>query len=203
LFDAKFEKAGAIKLLTRDEVKERNPGLRDAQIDELMSKQGESGMTDELFGDGGDETPKTLGTTITDLKGEKAYKKFGNEVAEYIIANGQSQNHIPKFFSELFNSLSDKVTVKKMRNIVTDFDDKLKKKLQEEDAKKREEQKLEKKPKANKKAKLAGVTKAHDTNKVLMDDMFAGDDGEDDGEGDYGDEGDGYDAYARDDIDFM
>jgi hypothetical protein len=203
LFNEKFEKAGAVKPLSREEIIKENPNLSEAQIDELVSRQSETGITDNLFDNDGEETPKSLGVTVENLKGEKAYKEFGKKVAEYMIEKGQSHNHIPKFFGELFHALSDKITVTKMRNIVNDFDSRLKLKLEEEEKKKREDMKLEKKAKTNKKTKLAGVTKALDTEKMLMSDMFV-ENAQGEGEyDDYGDEGDGYVDYGRDDLDFM
>lgn len=205
MFNDRFEKAGAVKLLSREEIKKKNPGLTEAQIDELMSRQAEENMGDNLFGDDTDQTPKAgLGSSITELKGEKAYKEFGREIAKHIAENGQSNNHIPKFFSELFNGLADKITIVKMRNIVSDFDNKLQKRKEEEDRKEREAKKLEKKPKNKKKATLGGVTKALDTNKLMLDDVFE-DEQNPEGEDydDYGDEGDQYVDYGKDQYDFM
>lgn len=208
MFNDRFEKAGAVKILSREEVIKKNPGLTDAQIDELMSRQAEENMGDDLFGDETDRTDQTpkagLGTSITELKGEKAYKEFGREIAKHIAENGQSNNHIPKFFSELFNGLADKITIVKMRNIVSDFDHKLQKRKDEEDQKEREAKKLEKKTKSKKKATLGGVTKALDTNKLILDDVFEEDqDAEGEDYGDYGDEGAQYVNYGKDEYDFM
>lgn len=210
LFEQRFQNAGAVTTLTREQVKQKHPNLTDAQIDELISRESDASLGDNLFGDDA-QTPKNtkegLASSIKELKGEKNYKLLGKEVAEYICANGQSNNFIPKFFSELFNGLADKITVTKMRSIVSDFDDKLKKKKEEEDIKEREAKKLEKKPKSSKKPKLAGVTKALDTNKLMVDDVFGGKQyGDDDGEGeydDYGDEGDGFVDGGRVEYDFM
>jgi hypothetical protein len=210
IYNDRFSKAGAIKNLTREEIAKQNPDFSQEKISEMLSKQADEKIGDNLFEDDTVEESKKVGglaTKISELKGEKNYKAFGKEVAEYIISNGQSQNHIPKFFSELFHALSDKITVVKMRNIVTDFDARLKKRKDDEDRKVAEEKKLNtdpKKSKGKKKAKLGGVTKALDTNKMMMEDMFG--DNNDDGEGeydDYGDEGDGYVDYGRDDIDFI
>ena len=110
----------------------------------------------------------------------------------------------PGFFSELFNGLSDKITPKKLMTIINDFENKLKKRKEEEERKKAEENKAEKKQKGKKKANIGGVGKAMDHAQNLIDDVFDAE--EDYGEGDYydyGDEGDGYEPYARDDIDFM
>ena len=94
-----------------------------------------------------------------------------------------------------------------MRGIVTDFDTILKKRKEEEDKKIAEDKKLvvdNKKSKGKKKAKLGGVTKALDTNKMMMDDMFTNNEADGEGEyDDYGDEGDGYVDYGRDDLGFM
>lgn len=208
IYNDRIKKAGALKALSREEVRKQNPTLTEAQVDELMSRQAEETIGDTLFGEEAEATPKnSLGSNIKELKGEKAYKAFGKEVAEYIVANGQSNNHIPKFFSELFNALSDKITVTKMKTIVTDFNDKLQKQKEEEDRKKAEEKKLEKKEKGgknNKKVKVGGVTKALDTNKMLMADVFNMDEGEGEGDyDDYGADGDQYVDYGRDDIDFI
>jgi hypothetical protein len=210
IYNDRFDKAGAIKNLTREEIATQNPDFSEEKINEMLSKQAEEKIGDTLFEDDtAEESKKVDGliSKISELKGEKNYKAFGKEVAEYIVSNGQSHNHIPKFFSELFHALSDKITVVKMRSIVTDFDARLKKRKDEEDRKAAEAKKLNtdtKKSKGKKKATLGGVTKALDTNKMMMDDMF-GNNG-DDGEGeydDYGNEGDGYVDYGRDDIDFI
>jgi hypothetical protein len=207
IYNDRIKKAGALKTLSREEIKRQNPTLTEAQIDELMSRQAEEGMGENLFSEDTEATPKnSLGSSIKELKGEKAYKAFGREVAEYMIANGQSHNHIPKFFGELFNALSDKITITKMKTIVNDFNDKLQKQKDEEDRKKAEEKKLEKKEKGGKnkkKATVGGVTKALDTNKMLMADVFNADEAEGEGDYDYGDEGDQYVDYGRDNIDFM
>lgn len=86
-----------------------------------------------------------------------------------------------------------------MRNIINDFDEKLKKKKEEEDKKIAEEKKLEKKPKVNKKPTIAGVSKGGSNyNTKIFDDL------EDDyGEGEDDGEGDGYVYYERDPYDFM
>lgn len=209
LYSDRFVKASAVKVLTREEIIAQNPTFSEEQINEMMSRQAEEKIGDTLFENDVEETKKTDGliSKISELKGEKNYKAFGKEVAEYIISNGQSHNHIPKFFSELFHALSDKITTTKMRGIVTDFDARLKKRKEEEDRKIAEDKKLvtdNKKSKGKKKAKLGGVTKALDTNKMMMDDMFANNDADGEGEyDDYGDEGDGYVDYGRDDIGFM
>lgn len=209
LYSDRFVKASAVKVLTREEIIAQNPTFSEEQINEMMSRQAEEKIGDTLFENDVEETKKADGliSKISELKGEKNYKAFGKEVAEYIISNGQSHNHIPKFFSELFHALSDKITTTKMRGIVTDFDARLKKRKEEEDRKITEDKKLvtdNKKSKGKKKAKLGGVTKALDTNKMMMDDMFANNDADGEGEyDDYGDEGDGYVDYGRDDIGFM
>lgn len=193
------------KNLTREEMVAANPGLNDAQIDELMSRQADGDLGDELFANDTEtdpQTPKKSGiqSTITELKGEKNYKAFGKEVAQYIVSEGQNHNHIPRFFSELFHELSEKLTTTKMKNIVSDFDKRLQKRIDEEKQKEAEEKKLAgKTAKGKKKAKLAGVSKgANDANQLMMDDVF-----DEDAEGEYGDYGDEYVDYGRDDIDFM
>lgn len=99
----------------------------------------------------------------------------------------------------MFNVLGEKITIQKMRNIISDFDEKLKKKKDEMDMKIAEEKKLEKKPKVNKKPTVAGANKGGaNINAMLFNDIDDEDaEGEDDGEGD------GYVNYERDPYDFM
>ena len=199
------------KVMSAEELRKQNPDMSEAQINDMISRQSEQKIGDSLFVE--EEAPKSKKQqnkypfTVEQLKGEKAYKQFGKEVGEYIAKQGQSHNHIPRFFSSMFHELSDKVTIAKMRNIVKDFDDRLKAKEKEEKEKKDAEKKLEKKSsKKNKKTAIGGVSKALQNNQTYLDDVFTGaydDYGE--GEGDYYGEGEGdqYVDYGRDEIDFM
>ena len=195
--------------LTREEIRKNHPEFTEAQIDEEMSRREEGKIGDNLFendttGTDVAEVVNNSGfnTKIKDLKGEKNYKQFARDVAEFMTSKGQNHNHIPKFFSELFHSLSEKITTSKMSSIVRDFDTKLKKRKADEEKKLAEEKKLEKKSKGKKKAGLAGVSKGADTGRAMMDDVFDDDYAEgDEDDYDYGDEGDNY--VERDEIDFM
>lgn len=190
-------------VMTKEEIKKENPTWTDAQINDYMSRQAEEVIGSDLFANDKSKDEPALGKNIKELKGEKAYKEFGKEVADYIISNGQSNNHIPRFFSELFNGLSDKITITKLRTIINDFDTKLKKKKEEEERKKNEDSKADKKQKGKKKAKVGGVGKAMDLAQNLIDDVFDEEEYPEGEYADYGDEGDAYDPYARDQIDFM
>mmetsp|Transcript_22695 Transcript_22695/g.26054 ORF Transcript_22695/g.26054 Transcript_22695/m.26054 type:complete len:268 (-) Transcript_22695:29-832(-) len=182
---------------TFDELKALNPGFSDSQINDLLSRQSEAKIGNDLFADDGN---LKLCFSFPELKGEKVYKKFGEEIAKFISENGNSNNHIPKFFGELFNGLAEKITIAKMQSIIKDFDEKLKKKKKdEEDEKKAEEKILDKKPK-NKKPKMGGALKGNNKISKANDVLFQDDD---EGEGDYGDEGDTYVNYERDPYDFM
>ncbi|CAI2377909.1 unnamed protein product [Moneuplotes crassus] len=210
-YDKKFAERHKIdeetKDLTREEVKKQNPNFTEIQIDEFMSRQAEEKIGDDLFGgDNEPETPKTGGfvTSLTEIKGEKKYKDFARDVADYLKTNGKSPGQIPKFFSQLFHELGTEITTGKMAFIVKEFNNAIDKKKEDEDKKRDDDKKKEKKSKGKKKAGLAGVSKAQDTvvmNTAMANDMF---ENEDYGEGedyDYG--GDQYQDYGRDDLDFM
>lgn len=194
--------------LSEAELKKKHPTATDAQIREMMSREAEASIVDGIFTE--DSTPK--GNTkekkspfsVDTLKGEKAYKNFGKEVGTFISTSGESHNHIPKLLGSLFHELSEKVSIIKMRQIVKDFDERLKIKEKEEQDKKDATNKVEKKKsKNNKKKAVGGVSKGLGTNTQLLNDVFEGA-YDDNGEGDYYEgEGDAYVDYGRDDIDFM
>lgn len=204
LYNERHKKPEEEKVVTREDLKKQNPKLTDAQIDEMLSRLSEEAMCNIFEGDADDSSKKDAAKatmfSVKELKGEKAYKTLGKEIGEYIAKEGQSHNHIPRLFGALFHELSEKVSVIKMRQIVKDFDERLKIKEKEEKDKADAEKKLDKKKPKNKKAKVGGVSKALDSNVLLLDNAFAD---EYDGEGEYEGEGDSYVDYGRDEIDFM
>ena len=152
IYNKRFEDQKDIKNLSREEIKKNNPELTEAQVDEMMSRQAEEKIGDTLFENNTTEpenevTPQGFITNITNLKGEKKFKEFAKEVAEYISNNSQNYNHIPKFFSELLHALDDKIPTPKMINIVKDYEAKLTKRKKEENKDAEGDNKITKKSK--------------------------------------------------------
>lgn len=199
MYANRFEKKSDNTVKTKEDLLKENPNLTEAQLSELLSRQADDDIAGNLFG--GDNTPKEapvkpkMPFNFDTLKGEKAYKQVGKEIGEFIATKGQSHNFIPQLIGALIAELTDKMTAVKMRSVVSDFENLLKKKEQES------VKKPQAVPKKKKKTAVGGVGKALDSNNLIINDVFNED--FDDGEGEYGNEGDGYVDYGRDDIDFI
>ena len=110
-----------------DEIRAANPGITEQQLREMLSREAEEGLADNLF-------EPDLGTDAAGLKKEKDYVEFGRKVRDVLYEGGAPYN-IPKFFGEAFQGLSKSLSSEEIKDVVNMLTVHLNEKIKEEKAK--------------------------------------------------------------------
>lgn len=183
----KTEKGASI-----EELKKLHPNAGEKQLQDMMSKESEKGLVDDLL-DVGDEQEEPKIAKKVELTKKKDFQNYGEDIGVILAASKK-----PKFYVNFFESSVKKV----YQNLKTkDIADLIKALNKVKDEKQKQEDKSVP-GKKDKKAKLkSGGQKAPDSaNAMMMEDLLKEDDYED--YGDYGDEGT-YKEEDKVDHDFM
>ena len=131
---------------TYEDFKAENPGLSEAQIKDLMSKESEIGLADDLLAE--DEEEKEVSTTsgVTKLEKQSDFERFGREVGQSLV-KAKRINPTKTFFKEVFEESSKFLKATDLKAIVDQLTRTYNKKLEEE--RNAEKGKKSKKNKAN------------------------------------------------------
>ena len=127
-----------------EDFKRENPDLTDAQIKDLMSKESEIGLADDLLAE--DEEEKEEPTKAIKLVKMGDFEKYGREVGQRLVAANRI-NPTKAFYKEVFDESAKFLKATDLKAIVDQMNRTYNKKL--EDERNAEKGKKSKKNKAN------------------------------------------------------